>query len=182
MDFKIQEIFMKFSLEGKELEFRGIIGKPSKVLISNGMRTLLKKGNQGVIVQLWSLDFKTSKTSIPLDIQGIIDKHSKVFEVIPRGLPPNRDHDNSIHLIHGSVPPNINPYRYPYAQKSEIERMVKEMLEDGTIKTSQSSYSALVVMVLKKEDSWRMCPDYRELNKITIKDNFLIPLIDELLY
>jgi hypothetical protein len=145
------------------------------------MKKLLKKGHWGVIVQLCSLDVQTSKPSIPLDIQGIIDKNSKVFEDIPKGLPPTQNHDHVIHLIPRSVPPNIRPYRYPYAQKSEIERMVEEMLEDGIIRPSQSSYSASVVMVLKKEGSWRMCPDYREINKITIKDKFPIPIIDELL-
>ena len=59
-----------------------------------------------------------------------------------------------------------------YAQKSEIERMVAEMLEAGIIRPSQSSFSAIVVMVLKKEGAWRMYPNYRELNKLTIKDNF----------
>jgi hypothetical protein len=59
--------------------------------------------------------------------------------------------------------------------------MVEEMLEDGFIKPSQSSYFALVVMVFKKDASWHMCPDYRELNNITIKDKFHIPVIDELL-
>jgi hypothetical protein len=55
------------------------------------------------------------------------------------------------------------------------------MSVDGIIIPSQSSYSALVVMVLNKEGSWRMCPYYRKLNKITIKDKFPIPIIDELL-
>jgi hypothetical protein len=179
--FNFQELFMKFSLEGKEIELRGITGKPGKVISSNGMTKLLKKGYQGVIAQLCSLDVQTYKPSIPQDLQRIIDKHSKVFEDIPKGLPPTRNHDHEIHLIPGSVPPNIRPYRYPYAQKSEIERMVEEMLEVGIIRPSQSSYSALVVMVFKKDSSWRMCPDYREINKITIKDKFPIPVIDELL-
>jgi len=112
--------------------------------------------------------------------QKVLDNHSKVFET-PKGLPPIRDHDHAIHLIPGSVPPNIRPYRYPYFQKSEIERMIAEMLEAGIIQPSQSSFSAPVVLVHKKDGSWRMCPDYRELNKLTIKDKFPIPVIDELL-
>ena len=94
-----------------------------------------------------------------------------MFET-PKGLPPIRDHDHAIHLILGSVPPNIRPYRYPYVQKSEIEHMIAEMLEAGIIQPSQSPFSAPVVLVHKKDGSWRMCPDYRELNKLTIKINF----------
>jgi hypothetical protein len=59
--------------------------------------------------------------------------------------------------------------------------MVEEMLEDGIIRPSQSSYSAPMVMLFKKYISSHMCPDYRELNNITIKDKFHIPVIDELL-
>ena len=172
---------MKFSWEGKEYELNGIIRKPSKVISSNGMTKLLKKGHQGIVAQLCSLDVQNSKFPISLDLQRVITKHSKIFEYIPKGLPPIGDFDHAIHLILGSVPPNIRPYQYPYSQKSEIECMVPEMLEAGIIRPSQSSYSALVVMVRKPDGSWRMCPDYREINNTTIKDKFMIPVIGELL-
>ena len=55
----------------------------------------------------------------------VVDQHSKVFEDIPIGIPPPRNHDHAIHLIPGTVPPNIRPYRYPYGQKSEIVHMVE---------------------------------------------------------
>ena len=109
-----------------------------------------------------------------------MDNHSKLFET-PKGLPPIRDHDHVFHLIPGIFPLNIRPYRYPYVQKSEIECMIAEMLEAGIIQPSQSSFSTPVVLVHKKDGSWHMCPDYRELNKLTIKDKFPIPVIDELL-
>eukprot|EP00253_Pinus_taeda_P022009 PITA_22009 len=83
--------------------------------------------------------------------------------------------------LRGSVPPNIRPYRYPYVQKSEIECMVAKMLKASIIQPSQSSFSARVVLVHKKDGSWRICLDYREPNKITIKDKFPIPVIDKLL-
>jgi hypothetical protein len=60
--------------------------------------------------------------------------------------------------------------------------MVEEMLEAGIFRPNQSSYSTSMVMVSKKHGSWRMCPYYREINKITIKDKFPNLIIDELLY
>ena len=96
------------------------------------MKNLLKKEQQGVIAQLWSLTIRTSKSCISPDLQKVLDNHSKVFET-PKGLPHICDHDHAIHLIPRCVPPNIKPHRYPYAQRSEIEHMVTEMVEIGTI-------------------------------------------------
>jgi hypothetical protein len=101
----------------------------------------------------------------------------------PQGLPPSRGvHDHSIPLVPPrSLPPNIRPYRHTFSQKNEIEKMVQELLNAGVIRPSTSPYSSSLVMVLKKEGSWRMCLDFRALNKLTIKDKFPIPVIDDLL-
>ena len=77
------------------------------------MTKLLNKGHKGLVVQLCSLDVQTSKFPISLDLQRVINKHSKGFEDIPKGIPPIRDFDHAIHLIPSNVPPNIIPYLYP---------------------------------------------------------------------
>jgi hypothetical protein len=70
---------------------------------------------------------------------------------------------------------------YPYAKMSEIKCIIQEILEVDIIQPSQFDFSLLVMMVSKKYASWCMCPQYRQLNKMTIKDKFSIPVIDELL-
>lgn len=98
----------------------------------------------------------------------------------PKGMPPPRSQHHKIPLIHGSDPFKLRPYRYPFIQKEEIERIVKEMLDSGIIQPSTSPFASPVLLV-KKDGTWRFCVDYRELNKMTIKDKFPIPMIEELL-
>ena len=114
-------------------------------------------------------------------MQKVLDTYSSVFD-LPTGLPPSHgEHDHSIPLILGSQQPNVCPYRYPFAQNNEIEKIIQELLTVGVIHPSTSSYSSPMLMVLKKEGDWRMCPDFRALNKLTIKEKFPIPVIDDLL-
>lgn len=78
-------------------------------------------------------------------------------------------------------PVNVKPYRYAPTQKDEIERQIQEMLINGIIRPSQSPYASLVLLVKKKDGSWRFCVDYLQLINITVKNKYPLPVVNELL-
>ncbi|XP_057786354.1 uncharacterized protein LOC131003815 [Salvia miltiorrhiza] len=116
---------------------------------------------------------------IPTAVRETILEHAAVF-AIPTGLPPSRAFDHRIHLLPSTKPVNVRPYRYLYFQKTEIERQVREMLEAGIIRRSCSAFSSPVLLIRKKDGSFRFCIDYRALNTVTVADHFPIPTSDEL--
>lgn len=118
--------------------------------------------------------------SISSDIQHLLHQYKHIF-TIPTELPPSRTCNHRIQLVPNTSPVKVRPYRYPHNHKSEIERMVKEMLQSGLIEHSTNPFSSPVLLVKKKDGTWRFCTDYRALNAITIKDAFPIPTVDELL-
>lgn len=99
----------------------------------------------------------------------------------PIGLPPKRSCDHQIILKDGTQPISVRPYRYPFHQKAEIEKILQDLLKSGVVTPSQSPFSSPVLLVIKADGSWRMCVNYRALNKETIKDKFPILVIDKLL-
>jgi len=177
----LKQHFMRFKLDGIQYQLDGFVPPPSQVISSHRMEKLIWKGAPGIIARCYSLEGSEEIKIVIPELQEVLAHHSKVFEELPKLLPPEREQDHAIELLAGSNPQNVIPYRYPYQQKNEIKKLVKELLEAGSIKESKSSFSTPVVLVKKKDGSSRMCVDYRELNKITIKDKFPIPMIDELL-
>jgi len=99
----------------------------------------------------------------------------------PTGLPPPRARDHFIHLLSGTPPVAVRPYRYPQLQKDELERQCRAMEEQGLIRCSSSAFSAPVLLVKKSDGTWRLCVDYRALNERTVKDKFPILVVEELL-
>ncbi|XP_045799541.1 uncharacterized protein LOC123893785 [Trifolium pratense] len=89
----------------------------------------------------------------------VINEFATVFNM-PSGLPPIREHDHAILLKPDANIPNLRPYRYPYYQKNEIEKIVKEMMHAGIIRHSTSPFSSPVLLVKKKDEGWRFCTGY----------------------
>jgi hypothetical protein len=96
-------------------------------------------------------------------------------------LPPQRIIEDIIEVKLGSSPVKVRPYIYPHHHKTEIERLVQDLLKCGVITKRRIPYEAPIVLVRKKDGSFRLCIDYRGLNKIKIKNKFPIPFIDEML-
>jgi hypothetical protein len=117
--------------------------------------------------------------ALPPDIARILADFPQLFTV-PSSLPPPRACDHAIPLIKGATPVNIRAYRYPPSLKNEIERQVNTMLEQGLIQPSKSPFSSPVLLVRKKDGSWRFCVDYRYLNAMTVKSVYPILVFEQL--
>jgi hypothetical protein len=118
-------------------------------------------------------------TSFGLQNQAkCIDIIEKIYEKTVQNLPcpptlTMKIRLNSDHLVY------VPPRRLSYSDKEIAKQSVNELLEKGIARPSHSEYAAPIVLVKKKNGDHRMCIDYRALNKITLKDNFPLPLIDD---
>lgn len=134
---------------------------------------------------IWScvlLDHTTSTTPevVPPEISHLLLDFQNLF-AIPSVLPPHRVYDHSIPLLPGAIPVNTRPYRYSPLHKTEIEKQVQHLLDTGLIVPSMSPFASPILLVQKKDGTWRFCVYYRKLNALTIKNRFPMPLVDEIL-
>lgn len=118
----------------------------------------------------------------PEGFQDLIESFADVFpDELPAGLPPQRTEDYRIELTPGAKPPFRRPYRLAAKEAKELDDQVTDLLGKGFIRHSRSPFSSPVLFVPKKDGTSRMCVDYRELNKVTVKDRYPLPRIDVLL-
>ena len=115
-------------------------------------------------------------------LDSILDEFHDVFpNELPPHLPPTRNIDHQIDLILGVAPMSIPPYRLSRLEEEEIARQLKDYLSMGHIRVSKSPWGAPVLLVKKKAGSWRMCLNYRRLNKMTIRNAYPLPRANNLI-
>ena len=110
----------------------------------------------------------------------VVNEFTSVFPEDLPGLPPDREVTFEIEVLPGTAPISKAPYRMAPAELKELQIQLQELLDKGFIRPSHSPWGAPVLFVKKKDGALRMCIDYRELNKVTIKNRYPLPRIDDL--
>ena len=121
-------------------------------------------------------------TSLPSVVSHLLQDYGDVFlEETPVGLPSIRGIEHQIDLILGAALPNQPPYRTNPEETKEIQRQVQELLDKGFVRESLSPCAVPIILVPKKDGSWRMCVDCRAINNITVRYRHPIPRLDDML-
>ncbi|GKE87181.1 hypothetical protein Tco_1564656 [Tanacetum coccineum] len=104
--------------------------------------------------------------------------YPKIFPEDLPGIPPTRQVEFRIDLVPGATPVARAPYRLAPSEMKELAEQLQELTDKGFIRPSSSPWGAPVLFVKKKDGSFRMCIDYMELNKLTVKNRYPLPRID----
>ncbi|KAL1189304.1 RNA-directed DNA polymerase-like protein [Cardamine amara subsp. amara] len=119
---------------------------------------------------------------LPSEMTNLLQECSDVFpEEIPQGLPPIRGIEHQIDFVPGSFLPNRPAYRTNPVETKELQKQISKLMEKGHIRESVSPCAVPVLLVPKKDGSWRMCVDCRAINNITVKYRHPIPRLDDML-
>ncbi|KAJ1685411.1 hypothetical protein LUZ63_016801 [Rhynchospora breviuscula] len=178
---------LKFSIQGNEFikDMRVLDIKGYDLIL--GLDWLTDRGPMLVDWKKGCLKFKNGDKEIKLQVCEEIaevamchSEYKQLFEE-PKILLPHREIDHQIQLTSDTQPINLRPYMQSYFQKLEVEKIIEDLLRNKFIQPSTSPFASPIILVKKKDNTWRLCVDYRKLNSCTIKNRFPIPMIDDLL-
>ncbi|KAM1963037.1 hypothetical protein ACFX16_023261 [Malus domestica] len=156
------------------------VGEPSGVMhgVISAMKAkrLLSKGCQGYLAHV------VLNNDAPSNVEDVrvVKYFPDVFPEDLPGLPPNKDVEFVIDLLPVTNPISLTPYRMAPAELRELKVQLQELVDKGFIQPSTSSWGAPVLFVRKKDGTLRLCIDYRQLNRVTIKNRYPLPRIDDL--
>ncbi|KAJ9515671.1 hypothetical protein QJQ45_002689 [Haematococcus lacustris] len=165
--------------------------KPELISATQASRWLLK-GGRAVVALVMAEGSASASPGTPSDkdnphipaaikaeLQTLLDEYSDVFEPLTN-TPPERPVGHTIPLVPDARPPVTPMYRLSKPEQEELKRQIQDYLSKGMIEPSSSPYAAPILFVQKKSGELRMCIDYRQLNKLTLRDQYPLPRIDDL--
>jgi hypothetical protein len=168
---------------GLARSFSSIVASPS----SGGAPGLarihdaLSRGHRVSAAELSAAVRDTESDSLASVRDATLAAYRDVFpSALPDGLPPSREVDHRIELIPGSSPPSRPTLRLSATELAELKKQLAELEAAGFIRPSKSPFGAPILFVKKKDGTMRMCIDYRALNRITVKNSYPLPRVDEL--
>ncbi|KAL4023067.1 hypothetical protein IC575_016815 [Cucumis melo] len=147
-----------------------------KVISAMRATKLLSRGTLSILASV----VDTREVDVSLSSELVVRDYPDVFPEELSGLPPHREIEFAIELEPGTVPISRAPYRMAPTELKELKVQLQELFDKGFIWPSVSPWGAPVLFVKKKDGSMRLCIDYRELNKVTIKNKYLLSRIDDL--
>nr|KYP67681.1 Transposon Ty3-I Gag-Pol polyprotein [Cajanus cajan] len=186
VEFQAQRVITCFKCQAKghkasecpQNRKKQLMKKMSKdYLTANQVKVSLQEDAQ-VYMLLASLNFESN---VLVNELPVVCDFSDVFSDDMSSLPPRREVEFSIDLVPGTRPIFIAPYRMLPVELVELKKQIEDLLEKGFVRPSVSPWGAPVLLVKKKDGSMRLCVDYRQLNKVTIKNKYPLPRIDDLM-
>ncbi|KAG8485970.1 hypothetical protein CXB51_019321 [Gossypium anomalum] len=146
------------------------------VISSMSAQRYLRKGYEAYLAYV----INTKEVEKKVESVPVVCEFADVFPEELPGLPPVREVEFGIDLIPGTAPISIAPYRMAPVELKELKSQLQELTHKGFVRPSFSPWGAPVLFVKKKDGSMRLCVDYRQLNKVTIKNKYPLPRIDDL--
>ena len=149
---------------------------PSCVISVISARRLLRKRCSVYLAHVIDIEGR----ELRLEDITVVKEFPDVFPNKLHGMPPNREVEFSIDLVPGTSLISMAPYRMALAELKELKVQLQELVEKGFIRPSVSPWGAPVLFVKKKDGTFRLCINYRQLNKVTVRNKYPLPHIDDL--
>nr|GFC12175.1 putative reverse transcriptase domain-containing protein [Tanacetum cinerariifolium] len=156
-------------------------GNQLNIISCTKTRKYLLKGYPVFLANITTKTIKDKSKEKQHEDVPIVRDFSEVFPEDLPGLPPTRQVEFQIDLIPGAAPVARAPYRLGPFEMKELSDQLQELSDKGFIRPRSSPWGAPVLFVKKKDGSFRMCIDYRELNKLTVKNRYPLSRIDDLI-
>ncbi|CAA7041521.1 unnamed protein product [Microthlaspi erraticum] len=167
-----------FETEKGKLKYQGVRPTAGSLIISAVQADrMIEKGCEAYLAAITTTEVgkDASLSEIP-----VVSEFEDVFQALS-GLPPDRSDPFTIELEPGTAPVSKASYRMAPAEMAELKKQLNDLMEKGFVRPSSSPWGAPVLFVKKKDGSFRLCIDYRGLNRVTVKNKYPLPRIDELL-